>query len=79
MEFDIQGPGKIAAVGSSDPFGLESFRLPVRKAYQGRCQVIIRADRKPGKIVLKASAEGLQRAQVIIVSSESFPPSTRGD
>jgi len=69
VEFDLQGPGTIAAVGSSNPLGSESFRLPRRKAYQGRCQVIIRSGREQGKIILKASAEGLQPA-IIEVSSE---------
>ena len=68
VAFEIQGPGSIAAVGSSNPLGLESFRLPKRKAYQGRCQVIIRSDREAGEIILKASTGGLQPAQVIIVS-----------
>jgi beta-galactosidase len=68
VTFDLQGPGTIAAVGSSNPMGLESFRLPRRKAYQGRCQVIIRAERKAGEIVLKAASEGLQPATIIVNS-----------
>ncbi|MBL7110763.1 MAG: DUF4982 domain-containing protein [Bacteroidales bacterium] len=67
IEFEIEGPGTIAAVGSSNPFGLESFRLPKRQAYQGRCLVIVKAAREPGEIILTASSEGLIPAKMSIV------------
>jgi beta-galactosidase len=66
VNFEIEGPGAIAAVGSSNPFGLESFRLPKRKAFQGRCLVVIRASREPGEIKLTASSEGLVSSTVNI-------------
>ncbi len=59
VNFEIEGPGTIVAVGSSNPFGLESFVQPKRKAYQGRCLVIVRSAREAGSIVLTASSEGL--------------------
>jgi beta-galactosidase len=68
VKFEIEGPGTIAAVGSSNPFGLESFRLPKRKTYQGRCLVIVRAGREPGEIILKAASDGLQPAEVSITT-----------
>jgi beta-galactosidase len=64
--FEIEGPGSIIAVGSSNPFGLESFVQPKRNAYQGRCLVIVRSAREPGNITLTASSEGLQSDQVTI-------------
>ncbi len=64
VRFDIEGQGSIIAVGSSNPLGLESFVQPERKAYQGRCLVIVRSDREPGNITLTASSEGLQQDQV---------------
>jgi beta-galactosidase len=69
VEFEIEGPGTIAAVGSSNPFGLESFRLPKRKACQGRCLVIIKAGKVAGDILLRASSEGLEHAEVVIKTS----------
>jgi len=70
IRFEIEGPGTIAAVGSSDPYGLESFRRPQRKAYQGRCLVIIRSGREEGDIILKALSEGLQSAQILVNTGE---------
>jgi beta-galactosidase len=67
VNFEITGPGTIVAVGSSNPFGLESFVQPKRKAYQGRCLVIIRSVREPGTIVLTATSEGLQQDEVTLV------------
>jgi len=67
--FEIEGPGSIVAVGSSNPMGTESFQQPQRKAYQGRCLVIVKSELKAGTILLKASAEGLKPAQVTITSS----------
>jgi beta-galactosidase len=64
LQFGIEGPGSIIAVSSSNPFGLESFVQPKRKAYQGRCLVIIRSDREAGSIVLTATSDGLQQDQV---------------
>ena len=66
VEFEISGPGSIAAVGSSNPFGLESFRQPKRKAYQGRCLVIVKAGKEPGEIILTASSEGIESDQIKI-------------
>jgi beta-galactosidase len=67
--FEISGPGEIVATGSSNPMSIESFRLPQRKAYQGRCLVIIRSDRTGGDITLRASSGSLEPSEIIITSS----------
>ena len=64
ITFEIEGPGSIAAVASSNPRSPESYQLPKRKAYQGRCLVIVKSGRQPGTIRLKASSEGLKSAEV---------------
>jgi beta-galactosidase len=69
VQFRIEGPGSIAAVGSSNPMGTESFQQPKRRAWQGRCIAIVKSEAKAGAIILKASAEGLKPAQVTITSS----------
>jgi beta-galactosidase len=70
IKFDIEGPGSIVAVGSSNPRGTESFIQPMRKAYQGRCIVIIRSENKAGEIKLKAISDGLQSAEIVISSAK---------
>ena len=71
VKFEIKGPAMIIGVGSSDPLGNQSFTKHVRKAYQGRCLVIIRAGNTPGEIVLKASSDGLPPAETKILGSAS--------
>jgi beta-galactosidase len=71
IKFKIEGPGKIIAVGSSDPLGNQSFTKPERKAYQGRCLIIIRAENKAGEIKLKALSDGLQPSEIKILTAEN--------
>lgn len=68
VEFGVEGPGTIVAVASSDPMSPESFQLPRRKAYQGRCLVVVRSTREGGEIVLTASSEGLPPESLILTS-----------
>jgi len=69
INFEVEGQGKIIGVCSSDPLGDQSFTKPIRKAYQGRCQVIIRAGTQPGQINLKAFSDGIQTAEIKILAS----------
>jgi beta-galactosidase len=68
VHFEIEGPGSILAVGSSDPMSIESFRQPLRKAYQGRCLVIIKSENRTGEIHLKATSSGLSTSEITINS-----------
>lgn len=68
VTFDIEGEGTIAGVGNANPVSLESYQLPQRKAWYGRCLVIVKSNNKAGQIKLTASAEGLEKQQVIIHS-----------
>ena len=71
INFSIEGQGTIAAVGNSNPTSVESFRQPFRKAYEGRCLVIVRSDKKPGSIILHASGKGLTSDKIIIKAENS--------
>lgn len=68
IEFGIQGPGTIIAVGSSNPRSTESFRQPRRRAYQGRCLAIVKSSQRAGPITLHAASQGLESAEVAITS-----------
>ena len=72
VSFTIEGPGKIIAVGSSNPAGTESFVRPERKAYRGRCMVIVRSGKDPGTIRLKAVSEGLGSSEILIISGSEI-------
>lgn len=68
IHFTIEGEGTIAGVGNANPISLESYQLPQRKAWQGRCMVVIKSTHKAGKIILKANGENLKSAEVMINS-----------
>lgn len=59
VQFEIEGPGEIIAVANSNPMSSESFQQPTRKAYKGRCLVIVKSGKEAGTIRLKASSTGL--------------------
>jgi beta-galactosidase len=68
VNFEISGPGKIVAVASSNPMSTESFQQPHRKAWKGRCLVIIKSEKIAGEIVLTAKSEGFPNSELVIVS-----------
>lgn len=61
VQFEVEGPGTIVGVGNANPMSTESYQLPQRKAWHGRCLVIVK-----GEGVLKAKTEGLPTASVTI-------------
>jgi beta-galactosidase len=68
VKFEIEGAGTIVGVGNANPISTESYQLPQRKAWQGRCLVIVKAGAGAGNITLKALSAGMRPAQLTIVS-----------
>lgn len=66
VRFSISGTGELAATGSPAPDDAASFRAPLRKTYEGRCIAILRPAGGAGKIELKAEADGLKPATVVV-------------
>jgi beta-galactosidase len=66
VHFTVTGAGELAATGSPAPNDASSFHLPVRKTYQGRCLAILRPRGDSGRITLKAEADGLKAATIIV-------------
>lgn len=70
IQFDIQGPGKIIGVDNGALTGTESYKGTSRKAFYGRCLVMIQSTGKPGQIQLTATSAGLSAGQVTIEAKE---------
>ncbi|ARV16569.1 glycoside hydrolase [Polaribacter sp. SA4-12] len=68
IKFKIEGEGTLAAVGNGDPTSLASFQIPERKAFSGKCLLVVKSTEKSGEIKITASSEGLE-SQVIIVKT----------
>ncbi|AUD06865.1 glycoside hydrolase family 2 TIM barrel-domain containing protein [Spirosoma pollinicola] len=67
LSFQVSGEGYLAAVGNGNPTDMASFQQPERKTYRGRCLAIIRPGETKGIIKVKASANGLQSAEITLV------------
>ena len=66
VEFNISGNGFIAGVDNGSPISLERFKDSKRKAFYGKCLVVVQNNLKPGKIQIEATSEGLKHAQTTI-------------
>jgi beta-galactosidase len=67
VNFSIEGPGKIIAVDNGDATSHDPFQASSRKAYNGMCLVIIRAEKgATGTITVKGESKGLKGALVKI-------------
>ena len=61
VNFSIDGPATIAAVGNGNAATTEPFQANYRKAFNGLCMLIIKSKAGvPGQIEIKASSKGLQ-------------------
>ena len=71
VKFAVTGPGNIIAVANANPMSTESYQRLQRKAWQGRCLVIIKTRQEPGQITLTTSTAGLSPAKVVITASRA--------
>ncbi len=70
IHFDIQGEGKIVGVDNGSPISLESFKAPFRKAFYGKCLVVVQSKEKAGNIFLKATSEKLKSSELVVKTTK---------
>ena len=67
ITFNIKGTAcNIVGVDNGSPISHESFKAKHRKAFYGKCLVVLENNYKRGNITLTASAKGLQSTDLII-------------
>jgi beta-galactosidase len=64
IKFSVEGNAFIAGVDNGSQTSVESFEAPYRKAFYGKCLVVLQNNGKKGSIRLTASSDGLQPANV---------------
>ncbi len=69
INFEVEGPGTIVGIGNANPISVESCQGYERKAWQGRCLVIIKSDTTSGDITLKATSAGFEPKIITVHSS----------
>jgi beta-galactosidase len=72
VKFTLDGPGEIVAVDNGDATSFEPCQASQRKAYNGLCLVSIRGKPgQPGRLTVKAAADGLTGATLKIHTAAS--------
>ncbi|MCH5598245.1 DUF4982 domain-containing protein [Niabella ginsengisoli] len=69
VQFSIEGPGKIIGVENGDITDFSPMKASQRKAFNGKCLVMIQATNQPGKIRLKAVSDQLVPKEMEIISA----------
>ena len=64
--FTLEGAATIEGVDNGLQTSLERFQDNKRHAFNGKCLVVLKADKQPGSVSLKARAVGLQDAQITL-------------
>jgi len=68
VKFQVEGGGAIVGVDNGDPVSHDSFKAPQRKAFHGKCLVVVQAGEKAGTIKLTANSEGLPATAIEIIT-----------
>jgi len=74
VQFEISGPGVIAAVGNGDGQDADSYQGDQHKLYQGRALVVIRTSRHSGAVKLTVKSSGLSDGSVTINAKAAQAP-----
>jgi beta-galactosidase len=64
--FEVEGNATIAGVDNGCQTSMERFKADNRKAFYGKCLVVLRAGKQPGKVTLKAKAVDLKTDTITI-------------
>jgi beta-galactosidase len=68
LQFELSGPGKIIGVENGDITDFSSMKASERKAFKGKCLVMVQATGGAGTINLKAVSKGLVSNNLMITS-----------
>ena len=68
VNFQVEGNAFIAGVDNGSPISMERFKDNKRKAFYGKCLVVLQNTGKPGVAKLTATSEGLSQAEISVVA-----------
>ncbi|MBN1415435.1 MAG: DUF4982 domain-containing protein [Bacteroidales bacterium] len=66
VKFRLDGQAWIAGVDNGDPVSHDPFKADYRKAFHGKCMVVVQSKKTKGSVVVNAASEGLEPAAVTI-------------
>lgn len=59
LHFEVRGAGEFLGTGNGNPGSHERDKVPVRRAFNGLCQLLVKAT-EPGRIEITASSAGIK-------------------
>jgi beta-galactosidase len=69
IDFTLEGPATIAAVGNGNAASTAPFQAPFRNAFNGLCLLVIRSEKgKTGEVKIHASSPGLAPQSITIMT-----------
>ena len=68
IDFTVSGEGTLIGTDNGDAKCVDSFKLPWKNVYAGRCIVMVQSTKKAGKISIRATSEGLPGNTIEVVS-----------
>lgn len=71
ITFSVKGQGQIAGTDNGYQASLESFKSHQRKAFKGKCLLIIKSEKAPGYVYIKAKSPGIADA-LIRINCQSY-------
>lgn len=74
VTFAVEGAGFIAGVDNGSPISMEKFKDNHRKAFYGKCLVVVQNNGEDGNIKLTATAEGLGKTVQGIKTTKTNHP-----
>ncbi len=64
--FKVEGEASMLVVDNGDPMSQESFTGNSRKAFNGKCLIILKSAKSKGEFIVYAESEGLEGAKVVV-------------
>ncbi|WP_445736603.1 glycoside hydrolase family 2 TIM barrel-domain containing protein [Mariniflexile sp.] len=71
ISFTVDGPAKNLGLENGDPLDLTSNKSNQRKAFNGKCLMILQTTKEAGDIKVTVSSSGLESEEISITSSQS--------
>jgi len=68
LQFDIEGEGRIIAVGNGNPMDHNPYKARQRHAFNGLCLAIIQSTRTAGKIHVQVNSHKLKGGEIEIIT-----------
>ena len=66
VTFVVEGAGFIAGVDNGSPVSMEKFKDNHRKAFYGKCLVVVQSNGEIGSVRVTGVADGLEKATTAI-------------